>query len=112
MKKITKVNLVILSLVLSLAFFLNASVSNNIRQSLLPPVVISATVPTDVSPSVDTVHGNPIAFFDDYSWRVFLAMVWPAQTNKRGIADTTASLDKPNTPRVFETFKSDWEIFQ
>ena len=55
--------------------------------------------------------GNPIAFFDDFSWRAFIAMVWPAKTTPRGVPDTTVTLSGPG-PRVFETFKADWEVFQ
>jgi hypothetical protein len=56
--------------------------------------------------------GNPIDFFDDYSWRAFLGLVWPAKADERGIPDATAKLSDKGRPLVFETFKSDWEIFQ
>jgi hypothetical protein len=56
--------------------------------------------------------GNPIQFFDDYSWRTFLAMVWPAAEGQRGVADTTKQVGDTSVPLVFETLKSDWEMFQ
>ncbi|MBD9628012.1 hypothetical protein IB279_34230 [Ensifer sp. ENS06] len=56
--------------------------------------------------------GNPIDFFDDYSWRAFIGLVWPAKPGERGIPDPTAKLSDNGRRRVFETFKADWEIFQ
>ncbi len=40
------------------------------------PVVNSPDVPPDVLISKNFA-GNPIAFFDDYSWRAFIAVIWP-----------------------------------
>ncbi len=54
----------------------------------------------------------PIDFFDDYSWRAFLGLVWPAKPGERGVPDVSAKLSDRGRPLVFETFKSDWEIFQ
>ena len=51
-----------------------------------------------------------IDFFDDYSWRALMAMVWPAAKSKRGVADDHLTVGSPG-PRVFETFKSLWEVF-
>ncbi|MES2113305.1 MAG: hypothetical protein V4577_31425 [Bacteroidota bacterium] len=112
MKKSTKIKFFIFLFFLSAVFFLNVSMKGNGTRQDIPPVVISSVVPTDVSPEVDTFQGNPIAFFDDYSWRLFIAMVWPAKAGERGLPDNTLSLDQPNTPKVFETYKSDWEIFK
>lgn len=76
-----------------------------------PPVpsVSSSAVPADVCvPS--GFSGNPIAFFDDYSWRAFVALVWPAQNGQRGVPDPKASVGGSGT-RVFETYKSLYETF-
>jgi hypothetical protein len=51
-----------------------------------------------------------IDYFDDYSWRLFVAMVWPAAPDKRGVADQGKTLGDAG-PRVFETYKSLWEVF-
>ena len=51
-----------------------------------------------------------IDFFDDYSWRAFIAMVWPAAKGHRGVADENAMVGGAG-PRVFETYKSLWEVF-
>jgi hypothetical protein len=73
------------------------------------PVVNSPTPPPDVSVPAN-FGGNPIAFFDDYSWRIFIAMVWPGEKNQRGQPDKTKTLSDPG-PRVFETYKALHEVF-
>jgi hypothetical protein len=50
-----------------------------------------------------------VTYFDDYSWRAFVALVWPAASPHRGAASTKGIAAAG--PRVFETFKSTWEIF-
>jgi hypothetical protein len=52
----------------------------------------------------------PVNYFDDFSWRSFLAMVWPAAPGRRGIAEADKPVGSPG-PRVFETMKSLWEVF-
>jgi len=52
----------------------------------------------------------PMDYFDDFSWREFVAMVWPAANGHRGVADTAKKVGDAG-PRVFETFKSLWEVF-
>ena len=71
--------------------------------------VASAEQPADVC-IPDGFSDVAIDYFDDYSWRVFVSLVWPASAPKRGIADAAK---KPGDagPRVFETFKSLGEIF-
>ena len=73
------------------------------------PSVSSSRIPDDVC-----IPGNftdvATDYFDDYSWRAFAALVWPAATSRRGMPDETAKLGAPG-PRVFETYKSLWEVF-
>jgi hypothetical protein len=52
----------------------------------------------------------PVNYFDDFSWRSFVAMVWPAAPGHRGAADSRKTVGAPG-PRVFETMKSLWEVF-
>jgi hypothetical protein len=78
-----------------------------------PPVTISSELPSDVSIPADfPVTCNPIAFFDDFSWRSFIAMVWPVQQGQRGVPDPGQSIGPVSGPLVFETLKADWEVFQ
>lgn len=75
----------------------------------IPPVVISPDIPVDVSiPTGST--GNPIAFFDDFSWRSFIALAWPARNGQRGEPDRLKALEAAG-PRVFETYKNLAEVF-
>lgn len=76
-----------------------------------PTVDISSSrVPDDVC--IPTGFAAlPIKFFDDYSWKSFIAMVWPAASGKRGIPDATAKIGSASGPLVFETLKAEWEIF-
>jgi len=75
------------------------------------PVVNSPAVPADVSiPATFPSNQNPIPFFDDYSWRTFIALVWPALNGRRGEPDETKTVDGKG-PRVFETYKSLPEVF-
>jgi hypothetical protein len=39
-------------------------------------------------------------------------MVWPAKQGQRGQPDTSMRLDAPRRAAVFETLKSEWEVFQ
>lgn len=84
-----------------------------------PSVCPNAPVVTVNSPQVPCdvcipsgFGGLPIAFFDDYSWRSFIALVWPAQiqNNQRGVPDTSQTVGGIG-PRVFETYKALWELF-
>lgn len=76
-----------------------------------PPVTISSQLPQDVC-IPDNFGGNPIAYFDDFSWRTFIAMVWPAQQGQRGVPDNSQTVGTTGVPLVFETLKADWEVFQ
>lgn len=87
----------------------------------LPPLAAAQPTPVLVEPSakipleVDIpggFGGNPIDFFDDYSWRIFLALNWPAVPGSRGKPDMAKNLSDVGAPRVWETWKADYEIFQ
>lgn len=74
------------------------------------PSISSPTLPTDVSSQVQTCS-NGIVFFDDFSWRSFVALIWPAANGQRGVPDPTETNFPVNGPLVFETYKADWESF-
>jgi len=50
---------------------------------------------------------------DTFAWRAFIALNWPSLTDPshRGVADRTKTLGDPG-PRVWETFKARYELFQ
>jgi len=60
----------------------------------------------------DNFAGNPIQFFDDFSWKSFIAMVWPVLNGQRGEPDPSRKIGDTSVPLVFETLKYDWEVFQ
>lgn len=87
-----------------------------------PPLPNVATV--SHAPPADIVDGSgtvlpvslpvgtpvpPLQYFDDFSWRWFIALNWPAKNDVRGIADQSK---KPSDvgPRVWETWKAGYEI--
>jgi hypothetical protein len=72
--------------------------------------VSSSQVPVDVAVGCTLPPGNPIAFFDDFSWRIFLALVWPAANGQRGVPDNSKTFQN-GVPLVFQTYKADWESF-
>jgi len=80
-------------------------------QALSAPSITVTNVPQDAAVPPN-FRGNPIAFFDDFSWRSFIALVWPVLKGQRGVPDPSGSMADSTSPRVFETFKSDWEVFQ
>ena len=74
-----------------------------------PVPTVSSRVPVDVC-IPDGFPGIAVDYFDDYSWRAFIALVWPASTGHRGEAQSTMNL-AASGPRVFDTYKSLWEIY-
>src|ERR1035437_2431380 len=68
------------------------------------PTVSSWQIPTDVS-IPNGFSELATIYFDDYSWRAFIATVWPAAASIRGAADASKTPGDAG-PRVFETWKS------
>jgi hypothetical protein len=68
----------------------------------------SSRIPADVC-IPDRFTDVATDYFDDYSWRAFVGVVWPA-TAARGEPDDAKGLANPG-PRVFETYKPLWEVF-
>lgn len=75
------------------------------------PVITEKMPPPEVEIPA-TFQDNPIDFFDDFSWRSFIAMVWPAKANERGVPDPAQTVATSGVPLVFETYKAEWEVFQ
>ncbi len=62
---------------------------------------------------VPSTRPDPFPAFDNFSWRAFVALAWPARTDPahRGEPDRSKTPGDPG-PRVWETFKSRYEVFQ
>jgi hypothetical protein len=59
------------------------------------------------------ISSLPILLYDDFSWRSFIALAWPAKDGQRGVPDGGLTLGSAaGRPTVFETLKSEWELFQ
>jgi hypothetical protein len=79
-----------------------------------PAPVIGCVIPSEVDAPVDP-DVNAIAAFDDYSWRAFIALNWPAKMGVRGVPDELkkiGDLSDPGTKVVWGTWKADYEVFQ
>lgn len=63
---------------------------------------------TSLKPDVDT-----FPMVDNFAWRAFIALHWPSLTDPahRGVPDRSKTLGDPG-PRVWETFKARYELFQ
>jgi hypothetical protein len=96
-------------LIIMSVVFEMGSVEFSWGQTPPPPVITSSTPPSDVE-IPQGFSGNPIAFFDDFSWKAFIAMVWPALQGQRGVPDPKQTVGGPG-PRVFETYKALYEMF-
>jgi hypothetical protein len=83
-----------------------------------PMPSVSSNLPFIVSNANLIPNGGPnLQDFDDFSWQSFIALNWPAKLFDangkplRGVPDTTKTLGDPG-PRVWETWKADFELFQ
>ena len=67
----------------------------------------------DLIDDVPSTRQDPYPAFDNFAWRAFIALSWPALTDPahRGEPDRTKTPADPG-PRVWETFKSRYEVFQ
>jgi hypothetical protein len=83
-------------------------------EDLPPPTpVVSFEMPNEVDAPVDP-DVNAIAVFDDYSWRAFIAINWPAKPGIRGVPDGAKKIgdfSDPGTKVVWRTWKADYELF-
>lgn len=78
---------------------------------LVNAIPVTINIPQGISGPVEE---QP--FFDYFSWESFLALMWPAAKDargvpKRGVPDTQLTISDPGI-RVWETWKSDWELFR
>ncbi|HEY0512212.1 MAG TPA: hypothetical protein VGH73_09925 [Thermoanaerobaculia bacterium] len=72
------------------------------------------TIGPDVPKEVEIAGEPPIAFFDDFSWRSFVALNWPADVSRdqRGVPDRSRKIGDVSVPTVWDTWKADFELFQ
>ena len=86
-----------------------------------PPSVDPAGAADESAPVVSpdrieeapSIKPDPYPDFDNFGWRAFIALNWPSLTDPahRGEPDRAKTLGDPG-PRVWETFKARYELFQ
>ena len=84
-------------------------------------LAIGLAVASDITPiispdridDVASTPSDPYPTFDNFAWRAFVSLNWPslADPGGRGVPDRAKFLGDPG-PRVWETFKSRYELFQ
>jgi hypothetical protein len=82
-----------------------------------PPPNICSVIPCQVPiPSVTHTPAQVRSFFDWFSWESFIALNWPVLVTggsvQRGQADNTKTIGDLSTPRVWESWKAEWELFR
>lgn len=79
-----------------------------------PPVAVADSLTTGSEPlcEIPAVPPSPsatLAEFAEFSWRVFVALSWPAKTGARGVPDCAAAFG--TGPTVWETYKTTEQVF-
>ncbi len=71
------------------------------------------TVSADLPDDAPMTAGNSFAIVGNFAWRAFIALNWPSKLEaaERGLPDREKALGDPGK-RVWETFKSDYELFE
>jgi hypothetical protein len=80
-----------------------------------PVPTISHNIPVDVEVPFASPEEN-LPYFDDFSWREFIALTWPARVTSRapyprGSPDSDKPHGDVSVPTVWETWKADFELF-
>jgi hypothetical protein len=103
--------------VLTAAFSQKAVVAQGGAAKPAPPTpplpnISSCQVPLDTETNMppDAHPYEQLPYLDDYSWRAFAALICAAKNGQRGKANPALGRDGKEA-RVFETFKSAWEVF-
>jgi hypothetical protein len=74
---------------------------------------VAPLVSMDRIEDVPSTKVDPFPEFDNFAWRAFVALSWPALADPahRGLPDRAKTLGDSG-PRVWETFKARYELFQ
>jgi hypothetical protein len=77
-----------------------------------PQAIISPKVPPDVESPSTVKEADSQPFFDDLSWRTFVALNWPAVEGKRDVPDQNKNFGDSSPLVVWQTWKTADELFQ
>lgn len=80
-----------------------------------PTPTVDGVLPEEALSPFASVEAN-LPYFDDFSWREFIALTWPAEISKappytRGVRDKAKAYGNASGTLVWQTWKSDYEIF-
>ena len=77
------------------------------------PAAVAPTVSPDRIDDVPSAGRDSFSVVDNFAWRAFIALNWPSELDAahRGVANHAKALGDPGE-RVWETFKSDFELFE
>jgi hypothetical protein len=81
------------------------------RAAPLCSVPLTASLDFQRPPDDAGCPRSSLETFSYLAWQTFKFLVWPASDDMRGKANKSRTLAEMTGPRVFETYKSDWEIF-
>lgn len=93
-----------------LALLALACASCNLREQSPAPTTPAATNAQCQPPTNAPAATASQQAFDDYSWRLFIALNWPAMAGQRGQPDCSQPLGGTGT-RVWQSYKTVSEIF-
>ncbi|WP_257459967.1 hypothetical protein [Archangium lipolyticum] len=79
-----------------------------------PSPTVAPNIPIDIKADAPTPEED-LPRFDDFSWREFIALTWSAKVDPdglpRGLPDVSKEYGEVSSPRVWETWKADDELF-
>lgn len=76
-----------------------------------PPSSLTSDLPPDPSFDEKGLADEDRPFFNDFSWRLFVALSWPADPDRRGVPHPTKKFGDLSGPVVWESWKSLGELF-
>jgi hypothetical protein len=76
-----------------------------------PPKILSPEMPGEVDFEGTDDGEKAHAFFDDFAWREFIALNWPAREGVRGEPDAELPLGDTSRPTVWGSWRSAGELF-
>lgn len=75
------------------------------------PQTLSPTIPAEVEFEEQEDEEKNRPFIDDFAWRNFIALNWPADENQRGVPHPTKKFGDTSGPVLWGSWKSVGELF-
>ena len=85
-------------------------------EQIPPPNITCPNLPCQIPPHNTPTPQEARPYFDWFSWQSFIALNWPAAVTSgspvRGQPDASKTIGDLSAPRVWETWKAEWETFR